>query len=387
MVTRLSKATKDVKRFLIIFAIFVVVVIILNMIVISVKTPSTPPTTTIVGYPQPNNLFQQIPKPQLQSLPINPNSPALIAKTSVAFTAQPGVIYVYKIKMEREYLQDADNARNTATVLNFNKIETSVVNNIMYWQTPEKNRFLQYDKLLQIWNYHYAIYPTTGTKPLLTKESDYIVPGMTFMRALSLDTTNLDPTSGKAEFINITSSGKISNNSSAPNAVKVALDKKIKLIDPTDSKITTPYATVRKYNYNDGIANLIVNSDASNIKTDLLQLSYKYYTYTDGKAIYAILKPEDAFAKIQAKQGFLYRITTNTQNDYSDSPIYNVSEFKIDPTLTQLIYIEPETRSDDQAWTNYIQPFYLFEGTFSVSDQELGTCSFLVPALQDASYK
>ena len=67
---------------------------------------------------------------------------------------------------------------------------------------------------------------------------------------------------------------------------------------------------------------------------------------------------------------------------------YEIEEYKVDPALTKLIYIEPENRDAGIPWTNYLQLYYLFEGTATtaISNKE-ATFSFLVPALSDSSYK
>lgn len=386
MATQLSNATKNAKRYLIIFGIIVVIIIIISWITSSVK-PKIPTgtTTTVAGYPNADNLFKTIPKPELTSIKIAEGSPALVAKTGGTFPEMPATAYVYLIKPEREYAGDASSARTIATNFNFSKDETKVINNVMYWETPDKNRTLQYDKAQRLWNYRYATYPTTSSTKLLTKADEYLKVSYSFFNSVGLSSELISGNAGRAEFIQIDTNGNYTNSSETFNAVKTSLFKKLLIITPTDSKITSPYAEVRKFKYTEGIVNMLLNGEGKTIKDNLLQLNYKNFSYGD-KGIYEILKPEEAFVMLQGGSGYLYRLVLNNENEYStDLVSEKISQYRLDTTKTRIIYIEPENVNANIAWTNYLQPYYLFEGTFTTTTEQSGLCAFIIPAIRGSN--
>lgn len=385
MSTKLRDATKSVRKYLYIAGGIVVIIIMLSWIGGGVNPPPLANNPNNSNYPPANKLLNNIPRPVITSIKIAEDSPALVAKTSQKFPEFPNVINVYKIKPEREYAGEADSARETAKLLNFTREENKVINNVMYWETPDRNRFLQYDKAQRLWNYRYSTYPIVSNEALKNNADDYINIANSFFSALRISSENISATKGRAEFIKISPQGLIDNSSSEPNAVKVQLFKNIVGIKPVINEVNTPLYVVRKYKYTDGIVNAIINGQGKLVHSNLLQLSYKNLSYAES-GIYNIITADEAFVKIQAKEGFLYRVVIDNRNEFEQETDIKVQQFRLDVSKTQLIYIEPESVNLEIAWTNYLQPFYLFEGTFQTTSGQNGQCAFIVPALQSDNY-
>jgi len=153
--------------------------------------------------------------------------------------------------------------------------------------------------------------------------------------------------------------------------------------DPQDLGV---YSEIRKTKYLNGVADLVVQGNLTNPKEDLLSFSYHDYQY-DKKGIYKALTVEEAYNNIQLNQGILYWLQLKDTDVFLTYQELNVIEFRVDVTKTRIIYIEPDEWLEDQEWTHFLLPFYMFEGTAALADGREADFAFLTEALPQSDYK
>ncbi len=388
MATKLSKTTKEVKQLLLYFLGFVVLVFIITWLSGVAKEPLNPPEASNKSdYPVADKKLGNIPAPVIQSLSIDQSSKALIAKNSSPFPTLPPVAYVYTIKAEREYLGDADTARSAAKILSFPSEETKVINNIMYWETTEKNRVFSYDKAQRLWDYHLNKYPLINSSGFIPNQAEYANMTISLMSRLGIKTELFTPTYGRVDMVQVENNGQFTNQTNNPNASHVSLFKKVLMSKPLLEKNAATYTEVRRYQASSGIVEALLNGDGKTLVNNLWQFRYKQYSYGTDLGIYSLITPLEAFTKLQTRQdGYLYELNLDSSNYFGEPISLNVNEFTLEVNKLKIIYIEPENRLLDQPWTNFLQPYYYFTGTFVTKDQQKGTCAFIVPALTSESY-
>lgn len=388
MATNLKNTTTMVKRGIIYFIVFVVVVLIIDSLVTPAPCvgPDCPTITPINSdYPTANELYGPIQKPEIDSIDATTGSAGRFSKKVTSFPTFPPVIYVYQINEERETFDDATIGKETALKLGFVGDYTSL-NNVMSWD--EGNKVFTFDWFQKLYKYIYkdAQLPAiTNTDP-----SKAIEKGLSLFQYLGIDTNDIDAGSSYAYFTSRSVDEKLTTKTENYNSVMLALNKNIVGIRAKKTNIETTDITVRKYQYYEGIATLVLREYATKSQDqleDLLELEYKALAYKENPAIYDLLTVEDAYKQVQLNKGYLYRLHPQGENYLGEQNKYEVLEYKVDPALTKLIYIEPEHRDPNVGWSIYLQPFYLFEGTaYTSNDIEL-EFSFILPALSKDSYK
>jgi len=386
MASNLTKTTKSVKKFLIYFAIFVIIIIVADYFTKS-YVPITPPSNGIINsnYPQPNIAFMQIPSPQIKNLPLG-NSLAKISKNQIKFPDFPPVVNIYKLKPEQENFYEANRARTLASLLKLTSGETKTINNIMYFETMEKDRVLSFDKAQRLWNYRSS--NTNLSKLSISQEDTLISSGISFLYQMEINNSDAFQKNVSTCYLTyLDNQGYYSNNSTnIINSAKLILNKEIDLIKPVQNDLPLLKAPIKRIDYLDGIVNMTIINQGKDIATDMIYFNYKVHDYENTVGIYPIITVSDAYDKIQNNQGFLYRLTEVGSNIFNNNPIPTINEFKINVENTKLIYIESFDSNNLEPWTKYLQPFFLFEGQAQSENNNLYSFSFIVPALNPANY-
>lgn len=389
MATQLKKTTTQVKRMFIYFLIFVIVVLFIDWLSkqSGIIVGPDPGTEVDPNYPIADNKFQQIPKPDLNSLNSGSQNIGLISKTTAKFPKFPPVVYVYKIKPEREYLDDAEKGKATAKALGFTG-DYSVLNNVMNWESEDGTRTFTFDRFQKYYKFKTN---TTQLIEMTNEDQDFAIQrALSILDRINIKKNNLDTEASRVDFAFRAADGSLSSKSDKYNCVRVSLNKYIKAIEPVTNTVPDTFIDVRKYSYYDGIATLLLKEYANkpqDMLQDLIELEYKALEYEDEVGIYKLQTPDQAFQELQKNNGYLYRLHLVGDNYLGQQQQLQIAEYKIDPNLTKLIYIEPQTRDSQVLWTNFLQPFYLFEGTGRTSNTNKDAVfSFLVPALTSSAY-
>jgi hypothetical protein len=385
MATELSKATSNVKRFLLYFLIFVVVVIIINTVSGWLQPkPPVPSTYTNTDYPKADRKFSTIPEPQIQSLITNNNTLGLISKKPLPFPTFPPIVNVYKINPEREYLGDAANARKVAGLLQLPTQETRTVNNVIYWETPDKNKTLSYDKFQRYWSYSSKSASLPGA--LTQTSTEYLDSAFSFLSTMGLSNDYFSQRSGRVDLVSMDTQRNLTSLTTDPNVARVSLYKKVLMAKPTNAKVPDSVIEVRNLDYYKGAANFWITGKGAKIENELIDFSYKEFEYDPTFAVYDLKPVDEAYDALQKNKGYLFRLTLIKNNLFGDYLSLQIKDYQVDPALTRIVYIEPENRDPSIPWTNYLQPFYLFEGTATTTNNQDASFSFLVEALKATDY-
>jgi len=399
MATQLKKTTYQVKRFFLYFALFVVIVFFIDYIFRGgiIEPPVDPVWDP--NYPKPDNFMKLIPKPQITSINATTGNAGIVSKKPLAFPTAPAippVVYVYKINAEREFLNDDKLGKDAAAALGLPS-DYSVLNNVMNWESEDGNKTFIFDRFQRYYKFRINQLPLTTM--ITTDKDTAIQKAMAVLQLLKIQDDLLDARSSYADLAFRAPDGSLTTKTENYNCVKVALNKNIKLIDPITNKIDATYATIRRFSYNKGIGTLLLKEytkKTQELLTDLIELEFKSLTYEKElntneyiRGIYQIMTPDEAFQELEVNRGFLYRLHLVGDNYLANDQLkFEVASYVVDPTLTKIIYIEPDNRNPEIPWTTYLQPYYLFEGTATTATtkKELAF-SFIVPALIPDSYQ
>lgn len=390
MATQLSQTTKLIRKAFFIFIAFIIIIYIIDFIINSIvpKEPVIITDDSISSlYPKANNLLGTIPKPKPKSLQLDSATKAKFSKDKVKFSDVPTTIFVYKINAFREQLEDAINARATAKKLGFNSFENYQLNNILYWETTNKNRTFSYDKINKIWLYNNNSKPQTHID--VNDPEKYKQLSVKFTNELDILSSDFSDGESKLFFINKDNNNRLTSCNSKNNCsyARIDLFKKITQIQPLKNGSSPIKTSVIRYQPTEGIAQFTLTEPVKskeNITTDLKEFKYKEFSYETEYGIYNTVDQEKAFNRLQNDEGFLIWLKLKTDDTFSEYTQLNISEFKVEMDKIQLVYIEPDDRTEEE-WTQYLQPYYVFQGTAYTKDNKEADFKYIVPAL--ANYR
>jgi len=387
MASNLTKTTKSVKKLLIFFLVFIVIIILADYFIKS-TSPITPPgdTTNSKYYPIKNEIFSKIPYPQIKGLTVANPTKIKVSKDTVKFPEFPPVLNIYKLKPEQEHLNEANQAREIAKTLELTSGESKIINNVIYFETINADRVFSFDKAQRLWNYRIK---SLGINALGLKEIEkYKTAALSFMSSMQLNSGKyfeIDYTEGYITYLD-NQGNYTSLTTNNANSARILLNKKILAIQPTTEKVPTLYSTIQRPNSTDSIASMTIINKGEKIYSDMYSFSYKAHDYETNIGIYPILSAAEAFEKIQNDGGYLFSMVEKNGNVFQNNNTQTIMEFKLTVNSTKLIYIEAETISSQEPWTQYLQPFYKFSGQAKSTYNKDYLFSFIVPALADASY-
>ncbi len=406
MASRLSKATKHARKGLIIFLIFAIATFVFRFIFeLTGEDDSQRPGATIDTSTGPylarDGNLGKIPRPNIKRLQLSPNSsPTTSIIDQQILPEKPDTVYVYYYNKPREKLGNTAKGRSVANRLNFTSLERLVSDTELLWQSDDLSRTLTYDKLKDIWSYETDLtretIPDDIRKNIATvRETDYYEEtGIDVISKLGLRDHNFNRGESRIDYINIVNSEiKSAPSPSTSQFVRIAQHQNIlasKTSDryrPEEGEVlkTDMLATIRKPDYLNGSATMIVRGEVTNLVPYLVNFDYTQLNIGDS-GIYKMLSVTDAYVRIQAGEGILYWLKLINTNPFSDYEPLAVLEFEIDASKTQVIYIEPYEWIESEPWTNYLQPYYLFEGIAILEDGREADFAVILPALTDDEY-
>jgi len=371
------------------FFLIVSIIIIVADYFIKSTAPVLVPSENVNSkyYPVKSTVFDKIPYPKIKSLSVANPTKVKVSKDTVTFPDFPPVVYLYKINPEQEHINDANQARALSKTLELTSGESKIINNVMYFETLNSDRVLSFDKVQRFWNYNIKLnsFPTFKVNDLTKIKSNSI----SFLGSMQLNSSNSFEVSVINAYLTYADNKggftTVLNNNYA-NSARILLNKKIELIKPISTQLPVLYAQTLRPDFLEGIANMTVINSMEKISSDMISFSYKAHDYDSTIGVYPILTPAEAFEKIQNDGGFLYSLTEKNGNQLEKIASPSIKEFKLNINSTKLIYIESQNLSDQEKWTNYLQPFYQFFGQAKSLANKDFDFSFIVPALQDAYY-
>lgn len=406
MSSKLNKATSKARKGLIIFLIFAISTFVVTFVTDFVTGPTPTPApnkTNASAYLPPDQKLGLIPKPKLSSLPVPEGSIStfsLIDRTTLP--ELPPVANIYVINKPREKLGNTQTGRKVATNLGLPNLETTIADSTLFWQTPDTIRSLTYNKQLEKWIYQLDLQKEQITtedaekNKINTSAGFYNLKGISLLGSLGIQDNYFTQASSRVDYINIhKSTGKITtaNTPRLAEFVRIAQYKSIEAstlrddYEPkTDEAIKTVYtSTIRKLDYLDAPAVIITRGNTDRLVPQLTSFNYHKFNYGT-RGVYKLLTSTEAYLKIQSGLGKLYWLKINNQDPFSTYEPLPVLEYKIDGAKTSIVYLEPEEWSEAEQWTNYLQPYYFFEGTAILRDGRDANFTLILPALSDSEY-
>jgi len=406
MGSRLSKATNTARRGLIIFLIFAISTFLFRFIFGITEEPNglvTPTRATNSPYIVADQKLGQIPYPQKQPLSIlSGSNPTYSIQDQAVLPEFPEVFNVYSINKPREKLGNAAKGAQVAANLQLEPGGRTIADNTTLWQSGDTVRSLTYDKLFEKWSYETDLnkesfdQETLSNIRLVTTAGHYDNKGTAVLSLLSLSDSYFNRANSRVAYINIDSrTGTITSATNIRTArfVYIRQSKKILAseLNPNYSPAQNAVAAqnleseVRASDYNLGVANIIARGSIENLVPDLVDFQYHQLNY-GSRGVYKALNSRDAFLKLQNAEGLLYRLKPKGEDPFSAHTPLSVLEFRVEANRTTIIYIEPDEWEEAVPWTNFLQPFYLFEGTAILTDGREADFSILIPALQESEY-
>ncbi|MCA9380420.1 hypothetical protein KC675_04545 [Candidatus Dojkabacteria bacterium] len=406
MSSRLSKATKHARKGVIIFLIFAISTFIFNFI-FGLTDPDDPILNNnnknqASPYLKPDQALGEIPFPDILSLETNPTSNTTYSlQDRDVLPNFPPVLNVYEINKPREKLGNVAKGNEVASALELNPNGRIISDNVLLWQSPDTTRSLTYNKLLEKWGYTIDLskekldLEILSTLNTISDENYYDSIGNSVISALGLNNNYFDKSNNKIYYVNYDGVNKLSEASS-PRLSKFVHITQFKSIvgseiDPdyrpkeNELQYSNLLSDVRKINYLSGVADILVRGDMEQIVPGLVKFDYHEFNY-GLKGIYNSLNSTSAFLKLQNNEGVLYYLKLKGEDIFAAHQNLNVLEYKVKATDTQIIYIEPNEWIESEPWTNYLQPYYLFEGVAILEDGREADFAIILPALTDDEY-
>lgn len=406
MASKLDKATTKARKGVIVFLIFAISTFVFAFISdlskdsIDTITPSRTPASP---YLAPDQKLGLIPKPQIESLRIPEGTVStfsLIDRT--VLPEMPPVVNVFVINKPREKLGSTAKGREVASNLGLGSQEKSIADFTLFWQTVDTSRSLTYNKLLEKWNYQVDLQKeqlsieALEKLPLDTSTGFYNLKGLEILSRIGINDNYFSQAPARVDYINLNKlTGKISTASSPRLAgfVRIAQFKSIEastLLETykpqANESIKTNYtSTIRRTNFLDASAVIITRGEGKDLVPPLTSMTYHQFNYGT-RGVYKLLSSTDAFLKIQSGLGKVYWLGIQKEDPFKEYQPLSVLEYKIDGSKTSLIYIEPTDWVEAEPWTNYLQPYYLFEGVAVLTDGRDADFSLILPALADSEY-
>lgn len=407
MSSRLSKATDTARKGIIVFLIFAISTFIFRFI-FGLTDPDQgiirPSTTPPSPYVKASQELGKIPRPEITSLPLTADSnPRYSLQNRDTLPDFPPVANIFVINKPREKLGNTTQGREVAEKLEFSGRERIINQNIMFWQTEDTSRSLSYDKLLEIWDYE-----TDLTKENLDEEQKdslgistvdgfYDTVGESIINSLGLGSNFFKESNSTVNYVDINrASGEIVSSVPAESAkyVNISQFKKVEAATLNSSyrpqkdeiALQAYISDVRKTDYRNGVFDMILRGEGNELLPDIVNYGYKEFSYGQ-RGVYNLQTPEEAFIKVQNGEGIIYWLKLKNEDQFSDPIALDVLEFKVEGSRVSLIYIEPDDWKEDQPWTNYLQVYYLFEGTALLKDGREADFAIILESLKDVEYQ
>ncbi len=406
MGSRLSKATNVARKGLIVFLIFAISTFLFRFLFgITESTSSAVKPTPVPKSPYivANQKLGKIPYPQKPSLPLNTESnPTYSILDQAVLPEFPEVFNVYVINKPREKLGNASKGPRVASNLKLDTNGRVIADNTTLWQSEDTIRSLTYNKLLEHWDYRTDLTKENFNQEITTNLKLSTIPGfydnkgVEILNLLSLSDSYFAKAGSRVSYINLDTKTDTISSATSPKLAKfvyIRQNKKILTSEldpnykPTKGEIalTNLESEVRVPDYNSGVVNIIARGSIEGLVPDLVNFQYNQLNYGD-RGIYQSLNSKDAFLKLQSGEGILYWLNLKGEDPLSEHKPLSILEFKINAQKTAIVYMEPEAWEESLPWTNFLQPYYLFEGDAILTDGREANFATLLPALLEKEY-
>ncbi|KXK26506.1 MAG: hypothetical protein TR69_WS6001000510 [candidate division WS6 bacterium OLB20] len=402
MASSLTKSTDLVRKLIVFFIIFAIFVFIFDFILalISPEERDTPlPRRDNKGYVEANNALGTIPRFPVRSLTLAPDTRASYALTS-ALPEFPPTVNVYRIDRPTETFLSVPNALKTAAALGFDPDQyQNTSDDVLFWSTPNSTRTLTYNKVLEDWllEVNLATDPAAqlDDKELVTIQDFYKQAAVGIIGSLGPESGMFSTDTVRVDYIDIDASGNYTRFVQPTDAryARVALFKALEsssLVEnyqPREGEVASRPVTseVRKTAYMSAPAELVLQGSADEPDEDILSYKYREFLPAD-KGVYTLINPETAWNNVQANLGYLYWLRPEDRDVFDPYEQVVVTRFDAQPEKTRIIYLEPDNWDPNLPYTQFLQPFYIFEGIARLQDGREAEFAFIVEALNNSSY-
>ncbi|MEO6729134.1 MAG: hypothetical protein ABIM99_04390 [Candidatus Dojkabacteria bacterium] len=376
-----------------------VVVVILGVFVliiladIFIKVANNPGTTVANNrfYLDPDRKLGDVSAPNIPGIELdNKNIPIVQESVHPTF---PDVSYIYAVDKPSEKSDTFEKASKTAAALGFSATGLKNLGNNDYkWSITDQTKTLSYNLLSQIWSLSTIYENNTDAKKrktIMSTTSSYADKLPSVLDSL-LFNTGLGMTGAKVDsrFIIRTDQGDIkeTQDSKLANYVKLNAFRKLPQSDLKETKDQPKLATgqikpqaTNGYVYTSdprvGEFSSTVSNDLSNLSRDVFEMKFVNYTY-GLKGSYFVVTPEEAFNRIQNKQGALVGLSAEGTDYFEQYTKIEVNRFIVDARKTELGFYQPDE------WTGYVYPIYILTGRAELSDGRLAKFTFFVDAVK-----
>ncbi len=397
MATALSRATDNARKAIIIFIIFAIFTFIAQFIgdLIKPGTVTGPVTGTSSGYKNADNLLGDIPAPKVNSITLAEGTKASFAlANSGVLPVMPPTVNVYEIQEPRVSFGDEEIAAKAAARFGLTDADkrANLSANKLLWQNSSFSRTFTYTEIEHIYDFK-ASYTTDSSaqnRESLLTAAEYSQQAPNIISKVVGANTAFTGGKSRIDFINV--SGQNTFTSADADKARYARIAVYKSIESTSIRqgyqpganeknpAVVVNSEVHKYNYLDAPIVAVVQGKLEKSETDFLSFDYREYFY--GKSgVYPLISSEQAWNNIQANKGYLYWLKKQTDNTFSAQEKLNVLTFDVDTTKVRVIYMEPDAWVENEPWTHYVQPFYIFEGTAILQGGIRADFAFLTEAI------
>lgn len=404
MASSLTRSTNFVRKAVIGFVIFAILVIVLQGIyTFLTREDDIPEPITInrTGYVAADNEFGQLPKPELSSLTLASGTRASFSIAgNLRLPEFPPVVNIYRIEPLREKLGDADRARRTAELLGFSRQESRLENNILIWENTSLSRTLTYDKVNHKWDFNVNLQKDSiaSLSKIIKPDPGYYESfGSSLLSNVSISTNNYIGGNNRVDYVALnTATGEIINAIDKADAdyVRITLFKQLESAtlkenynpraDEVPSK--TQLSDVLTRDYLNGSAEFIIQGDATAPEEDYISFEIMDYSFDEDFAVYDAITAEAAWDLVQANQGYLIWLKPEEEDPFAPYQQQSVKEFQANANATEIVYIEPKTRSAENESTHYLYPYYRFTGFAFLDSGERADFAFVVPAINSSHF-
>lgn len=403
MASRLNKSVKIARKGLILFLLFALCTFILQFTLESINptdpkdTGLTPPTSDL--YELATSSFGPIPKPEITSLPIDPaTSPSYGLSERTSFPEFKKVFRVYQINKPQDQLGNTTKARLVADKLGFDTGEQIIDDNLLYWENTGQIKTLFYNKLFDDWkfkiNLNREILPIAerADYAISLDPTSYQTVGTRLLTELNFKLTDFTQPYSDIHFVNYDNQGNLIEKTSPKQTdlVRIGLFKRIistgfKPDISINNNSVPEYSTVRKLTYSKAPVTFVVRGQGSKTDKDIVEFQYQEFKYGNSSG-YPGVTPLEAWQFVQRGEGKIIWLLPEDKGFLDNYERVGVNAFTVEADKTEIIYLEPETWNDNDLWTHFLQPFYLFKGKALLTNGKVAEFAIIIEALNPASY-
>lgn len=362
---KLAETTRSTRKYLIYFLIFAFVIIILQAIYGYLTSREDTGGNKASPYAYIDNKLGEIEYPTIPTLTLSEGSTPVFSIDG-RFTESPSSVNVYQVEPPRETLASVSDGQSIADSLEFNP-NYSTSDNSLIWQSANKSRKLEYDKItrdvyyinsrLDKTDYSEEYEETIKTEKLNTTFSNiYRDLSASNYTQLIDEITYISEANSSYEVVPSMIESDLIRKDSFMELEEVSLKTNLDIegVIPIRGKIylDNPYT---------GITNttILKRDTTSKVKpTDILkEFNERGIKISGTKGVYTLKNIEEAWEDVRDGKASLRSLLKPDQDQFTNYSPLNVTRFIVDPEESHLgYYLTPE-------WKGFLYPIYVFKGT------------------------